>query len=83
MLNQHQQEPTGRVFSYKALQGFGFIYCDNGGSIFFHKNDSHNVEALSPGEAVSFTLATDIKGRPCAKNVRRITSDVGAAGGAK
>ena len=78
---QPQQEQVGRVFSYKALLGFGFIYFDSGESVFFHKNDSQNVEALSPGDSVSFTMATDFRGRPCAKNIKRITEE--ADGGAK
>jgi cold shock CspA family protein len=78
---QPQLEQVGRVFSYKALMGFGFIYFNDGESIFFHKNDSQNVEALSPGDPVSFTIGTDFRGRLCARNVKRIAAD--AAGGAK
>jgi cold shock CspA family protein len=83
MLNQQKskQEQIGRVFSYKPLLGFGFIYFNDGESVFFHKNDSQNVEVLSTGDEVKFTLATDFKGRLCAKDVRRIAAE--AAAGAK
>ncbi len=78
-MNQQQLEKVGRVFCYKPLLGFGFIYYRNpevsgDESIFFHKNDSQSVQTLSPGDTVSFTVAADFKGRPCAKNVKRISS---------
>jgi cold shock CspA family protein len=87
MMNQHQQvrqhdRIEGKVFSFKELLGFGFIYFNEGESIFVHKSDiPTDVGLLSAGDEVTFTIGKDFKGRACAKCVQRVAVD--ATGGGK
>jgi cold shock CspA family protein len=81
MQNQQQQQirTEGTVFSYKPTLGYGFLYYD-GQTLFVHKNDISEEAILSAGDPVEFSIGKDFKGRPCAKNVRRIDGTEGLAG---
>ncbi|MFH0769101.1 MAG: cold shock domain-containing protein [Chloroflexota bacterium] len=52
--------------------GFGFIKTEEGGDLFFHRNEIVGVEFISlrAGQEVEFEMGQDSKGRPQASKVR-------------
>jgi CspA family cold shock protein len=62
----------GTVKWFNEAKQYGFIATDDGGVDFFvHKTDLVGVGTLREGEAVTFDLGSDQKGRTKAVNVRR------------
>ena len=53
-------------------RGFGFIKVEDGGDLFFHRNDIEGVEfnSLREGQEVEFEKGQGRDGRPCAVKVR-------------
>ena len=53
-------------------RGFGFIKTDEGGDLFFHRNELEGVEfnSLSEGQEVEFEKGQGRDGRPAAIKVR-------------
>ena len=53
-------------------RGFGFIKTEEGGDLFFHRNELEGVEfsSLSEGQEVEFEKGQDRNGRPQAVSVR-------------
>ncbi len=54
--------------------GFGFIKTEEGGDLFFHRNEIEGVEfsSLRAGQGVEFEVGQDSKGRPQAVKVRLV-----------
>lgn len=62
----------GTVSSLVNGRDFGFLNCDNGQRLFFHKNSCSSkvvFDALRPGAKVEFTIGSNTEG-PCAENIR-------------
>ncbi len=53
-------------------KGFGFIKVEEGGDLFFHRNELEGVEfnSLQEGQEVEFEKGQGHDGRPAAVNVR-------------
>ena len=59
-------------------RGFGFIKTEEGGDLFFHRNELEGVEFnnLSEGQEVEFEKGQGRDGRPAAVKVRLIEAEV-------
>ena len=59
-------------------RGFGFIKTEEGGDLFFHRNDLEGVEfnSLSQGQEVEFEKGQGRDGRPQAVKVRLTEAEV-------
>ena len=59
-------------------RGFGFIKTEEGGDLFFHRNELEGVEFnnLSPGQEVEFEKGQGRDGRPAAVKVRLTEAEV-------
>ena len=59
-------------------RGFGFIKTEEGGDLFFHRNDLEGVEfnSLSEGQEVEFEKGQGRDGRPAAVKVRLAETQV-------
>jgi len=59
-------------------RGFGFIKAEEGGDLFFHRNELEGVEfnSLSEGQEVEFEKGQGRDGRPAAVKVRLIETPV-------
>ncbi len=59
-------------------RGFGFIKTEEGGDLFFHRNELEGVEfnSLSEGQEVEFEKGQGRDGRPAAVKVRLIEAEV-------
>lgn len=70
----------GRIEKWKDEQGFGFIRPRGGGSEVFVHIQSFSDRRRRPvgGEAVSYRLDTDDRGRARAQNVRFVGEDAGS-----
>ncbi len=64
-------------------RGFGFIKPEEGGDLFFHRNDLEGVEfeSLSEGQEVEFEKGQGRDGRPAAVKVRLTETQPGVDGG--
>jgi cold shock CspA family protein len=64
-------------------RGYGFIKTEQGGDLFFHRNNFEGVEfgSLFVGQEVEFEEGQDSKSRPSAVNVRLTETQVEDAGG--
>ncbi|CAK0822082.1 unnamed protein product, partial [Prorocentrum cordatum] len=69
---------VGRVRSYAASQGYGFIECQDtserfGRDIFLHRSqvEEGSIKRAKPGDLLRFTLELNEKGHPQARNVER------------
>lgn len=64
---------TGRVKLYMYQRGFGFIYCDDGGELFFHAQDVNedNFLYFTVGDKVTYEVGSK-NGKPRAINIYRI-----------
>ena len=62
---------SGKVKFYNTAKAFGFIQRPNDGDVFFHKSDlrATGLEALSEGQAVTFSVIPGKDGKPKAINV--------------
>lgn len=63
----------GKITHWNEQKGYGFITPSAGAKqVFVHiKAFGNRAQTPQPGELVSFSLATDREGRPCAIRVRR------------
>ena len=59
-------------------RGFGFIKTEEGGDLFFHRNELEGVEFnnLSEGQEVEFEKGQGRDGRPAAVKVRLVEAEV-------
>jgi len=64
-------------------RGFGFIKTEEGGDLFFHRNELEGVEFnnLSEGQEVEFEKGEGRDGRPAAVKVRLAESQASDDGG--
>jgi len=64
-------------------RGFGFIKTEEGGDLFFHRNELEGVEFnnLSEGQEVEFEKGQGRDGRPAAVKVRLTETPVDDAAG--
>ena len=64
-------------------RGFGFIKTEEGGDLFFHRNELEGVEfnSLSEGQEVEFEKGQGRDGRPAAVKVKLAETQVEDAGG--
>jgi uncharacterized membrane protein YsdA (DUF1294 family)/cold shock CspA family protein len=62
----------GRITNWKDDQGFGFVTPNGGGQKAFAHVKAFSDRSLRPvdGDILTYELATDEKGRFCAKNIR-------------
>lgn len=66
----------GRITEWRDEQGYGFITPDGGGErVFLHiKAFKSRARRPAPGDAVSFTMGRDDKGRPRAQQVEHVST---------
>ncbi len=64
-------------------RGYGFIKTEQGGDLFFHRNDLEGVEfgSLSTGQEVEFEKGQGRDGRPAAVKVRLTETQASDDGG--
>ena len=69
-MTKRQTTKRGIIETWKGDEGYGFIQPDGGGKdYFFHKSAVNNQKRPAPGQAVTFTVGQDRKGRLRAENV--------------
>ena len=56
------QNHVGRIESYNANRGFGFLKSESGEKVFFHISDVLNPENISPGLQAEFSMVESDKG---------------------
>jgi cold shock CspA family protein len=72
---QTQTTPTATVIFFSTERGYGFLRREAAPSadLFVHATALRDVDALTPGQRVTFEEATSRKtGKPCAANVRLV-----------
>ena len=64
--------PKGKIKRLITDRGFGFIRTEQGGDLFFHRNQLQGVDydSLSKGQQVEFEVGQGRDGRPLATKVR-------------
>jgi len=64
--------PKGTIKRLITDRGFGFIRTEQGGDLFFHRNQLQGIDydSLSKGQQVEFEVGQGGDGRPLATNVR-------------
>lgn len=71
-----ERDSRGRGFIENLENDFGFLSVENGGKLYFHKNNLSNglnFRSLKSGDTVSFVVGCNHRG-DCAKDVRLISS---------
>jgi cold shock CspA family protein len=71
-----ERDSRGRGFIENLENDFGFLSAENGGKLYFHKNNLSNglnFRSLKSGDTVSFVVGCNHRG-DCAKDVRLISS---------
>ncbi|MBM3158100.1 MAG: cold shock domain-containing protein [Chloroflexi bacterium] len=64
--------PTGKIKRLISGRDYGFIKTEQGGDLFFHRNQLQGVEyeSLREGQQVEFEVGQGRDGRPLATKVR-------------
>ena len=71
---------TGRITSWDAQRGFGYVEADGQSHFLHHRDFAERHKAPAVDDVVNFSLGTDRKGRSCAVNARH-QNDGGRLGG--
>jgi len=65
---------TGKIVEWDRAKSYGFLRSGTK-RYFIHIRDiSTRYKSPEPGDVVTFTIGTDERGRPCAKNVVQVTT---------
>jgi cold shock CspA family protein len=69
------QVQTGTCLWFAPARGYGFLVYGNGDTIFAHRDNivaPIGYQVIKAGEAVSFIIGSDFKGRPSALKITKL-----------